>query len=516
MDQNPYVVFGRADVPCLGRKAELAKFSRLIPKNHLSIVGPRYMGKTALARELCSIFSKPIGGITSSIYWDLGTRTAGDDAEFYAQFAQVLSRGLEAVDRDSAEKLKHAEQQHYDEVRDVFEYLDELNICVLVCMDSFDHLLGRGVLTQNLWDNLGALADRYKSIRYLAISRRTLNELCWVPGSETSHFWKLFDTTPHYLRCLTEEDVDAAVQPFRERNLTVGKGFVGEIWNWSGGVPPLVAGLCRNVWDGASEGDVLTNETVNAAARRLQHDGDTLLPEVWRSFSAEQQRLLAELGVTGKQIELPKAAKPLVESHIVVQQGKLQSIRSGLLRSYAASEHGQAGGSLKEFFESKEAYCRNMRTVLDFRLGQLVGVDKTIMTHLTDMVEKLDEPDIVISKPRLIANRAFELIWNREFNGFEIPGEWIREFGKFEDRPRSPRIPTELGPQCRILDLMTQQNCTLPCRISRFTYHLLEGLPAVGNTGAHLRGPRQSLEYSIAVTMWCLQLADQLTTEIAS
>jgi hypothetical protein len=149
-------------------------------------------------------------------------------------------------------------------------------------------------------------------------------------------------------------------------------------------------------------------------------------------------------------------------------------------------------------------------------LAQLGGIDKTLRTHVTDMVEKLDEPDIVISKPRLISNRAFELIWAREFGGYTIPGEWMREFRNLANEAPPERIPDELGGQCRVLGLMTQENCGLRSRISRYTYHLLSGIRPASNTGAHLRGERQSFGYSVAVTMWCIQLVEQLSKELES
>jgi hypothetical protein len=515
MDNNPFRVFGLPG-QCLGRESDKGRLARLLAKNHISIVSPRYIGKTVLARELCSLFSNGSGEVTGSIYWDLGQRTPADDEEFYVQFAAVLAKGLKSTSPESAEKLAHAKENFHDEIHDVFDYLQELGLCILICLDSFDYLLGRGVLTRNLWDNLGALADEFKSIRYLAVSRKTLNDLCWVPGSENSHFWKLFGTSPQLLKCMTHSDLDGFVEPFRQAGVSIGKGFTPELWNWSGGIPPLVAALSRDLWEAADARAVFDNEAVNRAAREFFAGADTLLPEFWRSLTGEQQRSIVELGENGKEMTLPEAAGPLLNAGIIAQDGRRAYVQSRLLRQYAASAHGTAGGYLREFFESEEGYSRNIRTVLEFRMSQVTGLDKTLRTHVADMVEKLDEPDLVISKPRLIANRAFELIWTREFGGFEIPGEWMREFAKFTDKITSPRIPSELFMQCRILELMTEDNCSLRTRVSRYTYHLLNALRPVSNTGSHLRGDRQSFGYSVAIAGWCLQLAQQLSQELAS
>jgi hypothetical protein len=518
MDNNPFKVFGSSAGLCLGRENDKAHLASLLGKNHISIVGPRYIGKTVLARELCTILPKRSSEITGSIYWDLGQRTPSEDTEFYLQFAAVLGKGLQGVNSESAEKLARAKDNFHEEIHDVFDYLQELGLCVLICLDSFDYLLGRGVITRNLWDNLGALADEFKSLRYLAVSRKTLNDLCWVPGSENSHFWKLFGTSPRLLKCMTESDLEGFTETFARSEANIGSGFTRELWNWSGGIPPMVSALSRDMWEGADGSTVFDNELVNRVANALLKSTDTMVPEIWRSLTGEQQRFIVELGEKGKQMELPTAARPLVDSQIITLQGKCWYVHSRLLRQYAASEHGRAGGYLRDFFESEDAYSRNIRSVLEFRLARVknIDIDKVLRTHVTDMVEKLDEPDIVISKPRLIANRAFELIWEREFGGYEIPGEWTREFSKLTDKVPGQRIRSELGAQFRVLELMTEENCSLHTRVSRYTYHLLNGLGPVSNTGSHLRGDRHSFGYGVAITMWCLQLVEQLSQELAS
>jgi hypothetical protein len=516
MENNPFRVFGTSTGPCLGREADKARVARMLAKNHISIVGPRYIGKTVFARNLCTLFAKGDHEITGSIYWDLGHKTPSDDDGFYSQFTAVLGKGLRTFNAESADKLEHAKGQFHDEIHDVFAYLQELGLCFLICFDSFDSLLGRGVMTRNLWDNLGALADDFKSIRYLAVSRKTLNELCWVPGSENSHFWKLFGTSPQLLKCMTEKDVEEFAAPFRRNGATIANGFIGELWNWSGGIPPIVAALARDVWDGFDGSTAFNNELVNRVAKALLDGTDTLLQELWRSFTGEQQRFIAALGEKGQAWDLPHLARPLADSQIIALQGKCWHVRSQLLRRYAASAHGQAGAHLQEFFETEEAYSRNIRTVLEFRLAHIKDMDKTLRTHLTDMVEKLDEPDLVISKPRLIANRAFELIWLREFGGYEVPAEWLKEFSRMTDKVPPYRIPSHLGGQYRILELMTDEDCGLRSHITRHTYSLINGLGPFSNTGAHLRGDRQSFSCSVAITIWCLQTVEQLSKELAS
>jgi hypothetical protein len=142
-------------------------------------------------------------------------------------------------------------------------------------------------------------------------------------------------------------------------------------------------------------------------------------------------------------------------------------------------------------------------------------VDEQIWDYLKIILENLDKPHIVITAPRAIVNRAFELIWHREVPDGNIPGEWTRKFSKMTERPLQGKIPSDIGLQCRLLELMTDSRCDVKTRVSRYTYTLIDALPAPGNIGSHLLGARHSVGYSVALAFWCLQLADRLASELA-
>ena len=272
--------------------------------------------------------------------------------------------------------------------------------------------------------------------------------------------------------------------------MTLFGGARTELLNWSGGVPLLATVLCNRLWDGATSGSELTNESVNAVAESLLDSNSAALKDLWRSFDGEQQRLLAEIVAGTDASEDTNILRPLVDAGVIVVAKKRFAIPSRILAKYAAGEHGRVGSGFQKLFADREPFETNIRSILEFRHLQMKGmVDEEIWDHIQNIIEKLDKPHIVIGAPRAILNRAFELIWKRELPDRNIPGEWTREFASMTDKPPQGKIPTDIGFQCRILDLMTSSNCAVNTRISRYTYSLLNGLPAPGNIGSHLLKP---------------------------
>jgi hypothetical protein len=270
------------------------------------------------------------------------------------------------------------------------------------------------------------------------------------------------------------------------------------------------------LWAGASSGSELTNESVNGVAESLLESNPDTLRDLWRSFDGEQQRLLAEIATGADLSEDPSILRPLADASVIVIAKKRFSIPSRILERYAAGEHGRVGSGLQKLFATREPFEANIKSIVEFRHLQMKGVvDDQIWDYLKIILENLEKPHIVITTPRAIINRAFELIWQRELPDRNIPGEWTREFTKMTDRPPQGRVSPDIGLQCRLLGLMTDSRCAVDTRVSRYTYTLINALPAPGNIGSHLLGPRHSVGYSVALAFWCLQLADQLATELA-
>ncbi len=514
MDHNPYAIFGATIPACRGREPDMEKINRLIGKNHVSVVGPKHIGKTVFLSALTERFATGKDSFTGSVYWDMRHNTPTDDVGFYVEFARILSDGLKSTSAVEAEFLKDARKDGYQSIETVFGALSEEKKCYLICLDGFDDLLGSGLLTKNLWDNLRALGQ-LTSIKYVTGSRKRLSELCVSRESRTSDFWRIFYDPPFTLGCFSEAHLSTFLVPFAEHGVTLSGGAKTELLNWSGGIPLQTTVLSHRLWDGANSGSELTNESVNAVAESLLESNSDALQDLWRSFDGEQQRLLAEIATGADLSGDTGILRPLVDAGVIAVAKKKFSIPSRILGQYAAGVHGRVGSGLQKLFAGREDFEANIRSILEFRHLQMKGmVDEQIWDHLKVILENLDKPHIVIGAPRAIINRAFELIWQRELPDGNIPGEWTREFGKMMDRPLQGKVPSDIGLQCRLLELITDSRCAVQTRVSRYTYTLINALPAPGNIGSHLLGSRQSVGYSVALGFWCLQLADQLANEL--
>jgi hypothetical protein len=499
----------------LGRTTDLEKISRLVANNHISVVGPKYIGKTVFLRAAADRLAEAENGFTGVIYWDMRHSTPADDSGFYVAFADILSRGLRSTSPDESAWIAELGSEPYEGIEDAFRTLAEEKKRYLVCLDGFDDLLGGGVFTKALWDNLRNLGE-LGSLKYLTGSRRRLRELCKVRALLASDFWRLFGTSPFKLTCLSSEDIRAFLKPMKDGGRVLEQGAVTEIVNWSGGIPLLVSLICSELWEQSGVGSMISNSTVTSLMDNVIAGADDALDDLWQSFDVDQQVALASICRRDvlRATDVPGLLNPLLDAGMVIPSGTGFAVPSGLLRRYAAGGSAQTGLGVKMLFGDRKSFDRNIRNVLDLRLKQVESADDELRDHLMSMVEKLDKPHVVIGSIRLILNRAFELIWQSEFGGTTVPGDVIREWKRLTDRPVPSTVPADIGPQCQLLKIITDPNCEWKARTSRYTYTLIEGMPAPGNIGSHLTGSRPDLGYCVALGFWCIQLVEQLSAEL--
>jgi hypothetical protein len=493
----------------------MEKISRLVANNHISVVGPKYIGKTVFLRAAADRLAEAESGFTGVIYWDMRHSTPADDSGFYAAFAETLSGGLRATSPDESNWLAELGSEPYEGIEDAFRTLAQEKKRYLVCLDGFDDLLGGGVFTKSLWDNLRNLGE-LGSLKYLTGSRRRLRELCKVRALLASDFWRLFGTSPFKLTCLSAEDIRAFLKPLEEGGRVLEKGAVTEIANWSGGIPLLVSLICSELWEQSDVGSTVTNTTVTSMMDSVIAGADDALDDLWQSLDVDQQVAVASIsrGDALCAADVQGSLNPLLDAGLVVARGAGFAVPSGLLRRHAAGGSAQTGLGVKVLFGDRKSFDRNIRNVLELRLKQVESPDEELRDHLTSMIDKIDKPHVVMGSIRLILNRAFELIWQSEFGGTTVPGEVVRDWSRLTDRPAPSTVPADIGSQCYLLKIITDPNCQRKARTSRYTYTLIEGMPAPGNIGSHLTGSRPDLGYCVALGFWCIQLVEQLSAEI--
>jgi hypothetical protein len=128
---------------------------------------------------------------------------------------------------------------------------------------------------------------------------------------------------------------------------------------------------------------------------------------------------------------------------------------------------------------------------------------------------------------RGIADRALDLIWDREFpEKREIPPAWVSEW-VYDCQTPSQRqkmeewrsaFPSDRPQQIRLLQLITgayrTQSAPKASHIPKSAYYLLNGIFSFGNFGQHLDGEKVTDGTAVSVVMSCIELAECITTPI--
>ncbi|MCK7468936.1 MAG: hypothetical protein MZU91_12960 [Desulfosudis oleivorans] len=156
-------------------------------------------------------------------------------------------------------------------------------------------------------------------------------------------------------------------------------------------------------------------------------------------------------------------------------------------------EQPNEGNALVRLFGTGQAYQKNLKGVLERRIGQLSGIDSALKRYLERGTEDLpDHPEVFLSNVRGIVNQAFELIWRAEIPDKRIPSEWMAIWKRNEERRIDEWATT--FPQgvhrVRLLNLMTGTDRSAPCarHVRRGTYVLMNAVHAFGDFGQHQEG----------------------------
>lgn len=98
---NPYVLPGLAVADMMDRsqifKAICSDLGEKATPDHVSIVGPKYFGKTVLLNKIASYFREPGSPYQIVCYWDLRHGTPENNLDFQTKLARKLDEGLLAI-----------------------------------------------------------------------------------------------------------------------------------------------------------------------------------------------------------------------------------------------------------------------------------------------------------------------------------------------------------------------------------------------------------------------------------
>jgi hypothetical protein len=244
-----------------------------------------------------------------------------------------------------------------------------------------------------------------------------------------------------------------------------------------------------------------------------------LLQDLWDDCSEDERGSLAELA-QGRELRVndfpQQRLRTLIQRGFVKEKGGILVCSCRFMEHYA-KEHGARSTELRRLFGDSKSFDTNINGLLELRFGQLGGVDETMCDYIRLAIQSLDKPHLVVGQMRGLANRALDLIWEKELPSRVIPEEWTRQWQHDGERnPPTGNVPSGRGQQCKLLQLMVDPRKGGSSRVSRSTYLLIDHLQSVGDFGQHQDGEPVPGGFCVAVCLAAIELCEQLAKELAA
>ncbi|RME04052.1 MAG: NACHT domain-containing protein [Planctomycetota bacterium] len=520
----PYKILKKPHPPLMGRKDLLQKAIRHLCKitpDHISIIGPKFIGKTIFLREIVKYFQKNTNHYSSVFYWDIRQKFLENDQNFYENFFYGLAACLEKVDKELSEVLKNVKGDLAQNLSSIFELLEEEKQKILVILDGMDEILRK--MSRNLWDNLRSLAE-YSSLCLVTASRRRLRELCACPDSRTSDFWNIFYETPISLRPLeTDQDWQDFLEPLRQKNISFFPDALRHLKQWTGGIPILANCIAKKIYLEHNPPQKVQKRHLKNISQKILEEYRDYLDEIWEDCSANEQKSFLYVAEQGE-VNQKKLSASVIENLQIRGLIRLTEDKVRLacrLMAHHAQKSKSTLSFLYDAFEKEKEYEKNFLTVLQLRLEQIPHLDPELKNYIKKAIRDLHpQPKFALVWMRSITMRAFELIWQKELPNGQIPNSWStawkrpdKEGNPPELNPPSGKIPHKLSQQCYLLRLMCDERKAGQTRISPATFLLLDHIQSVGDLGQH---SQKNIDFSFAssVCLSAVELCSRLSSEL--
>jgi hypothetical protein len=531
MHNRKFPVFGEQIPPMLGRSTIMATLLNSLTKkmpSHLSLVGPRYFGKSVILQALEARLSLIGSPYCAVVRWDLGHQTPRSDAEFMKLLCRRLGDGILDANPDYGRHLLDVSADEYFEISEVLDAFADDGQKVLMLLDGFDKPLSIGSLTRNLWDNLLELC-RKPGFRLVTSSRKKLSELIRDEKSATSDFWGVFEGIVK-IAPFSDQDVEDILSTLPDHEFKPGAKT--ELGNWTARIPPLFMAVLNSILDDLPRGPV-DNTVVNRAASKAQAQDivTSSLAMLWDDCPAGTKDLYALL-VERKEISTVGIGK--AESESLSEKG-LASVDGNTLKPACrmlqnhVQDSGAQLGSMARLFGAWDDYRANIRGLLERRLNHISRFDDRLYRLVERAIDDIpDYPDQCLNNLTGIRDRALRLIWENEFGqGMRVPPDIVTywtEPVRNEHRlianmvqANTWAVPTDPWPQLRILGLLTgcHQHFDIKARyVTKDTYVLLDALHNFRNRAEHPDGQSIHLGVAVAALMACVELLGCLEREL--
>lgn len=522
MSDSQFPILGTEIPKLFGRNKIMNRLISDLTKkspSHLSIVGPRYSGKSVIMKALFVEMSKEKSPYDTVILMDLGHQTPSDDLSFLKLLTKNLGSSLKSNHEEYAEYLLGVEDNYYDALREVIGELNKEDIKILMLWDGFDKPLAKGNITRNLWDQLRELASN-SNFRLVTATRKKLHELIRSEDSATSDFWNIFDPTPVKVDKFDEHDKESILAAVSD--LSLSAGAIKEIENWTESYPPLYLEFINQLikLDLKTE---ISNDNINEIANSSIDIITSILSELWRDCSEASKNLYLHL-IENNEVLLSEAGvddkNSLFEKGFVTQEGNKIHKACRLLEKYAATLSGDIS-SMTRLFSENENYSDNIGSVLELRINQVKGIDEKIKKYIYRSIEDIRScPEDSLTNVRNIIDRSLDLIWLAELGEKrEIPSEWFKywEFrGEKGLEYWHKKFPSKRGHEIRLLHLITgtQNSVAKAKHVSKNTFALASALHGFGDFGQHLDGASVPIGVAVSSIMMSIELASLLTSEL--
>ena len=531
MDTPTFPILG-AEIPrLLGRDAIMARIwndlTKTTPSN-LSLVGPRYVGKTVIMNALCERASGEASPYDFVLHWHLGHVAPVSDEDFVTQICERLRACLAESGKDTSDYRSYLEDGSFGELREVTDVLDEEGLAILMIWDGFDKPLGQGRLSVHIWDQMRTLfyGKRHKIV---TATRKPLRELIRSEDAITSPFWNIFDMNPVRIRSFDADDCEAILGELRGHHFRTGAKT--ELINWTAGFPPLYLGVLNHIVRDVPGGSV-NNETVNQAAERALGDLSDIVADLWQDCPTGAQDLFLHLVDRGE-ITSSEAGRLetacLLEKGFAGESGRTLKPACRMVEWHIQGQ-GRDTGSMARLFGTWSDYSVNIRSLLERRLAHISRFDERLYRLVERAIDDIPGyPDDCLNNLNGIRDCALQLIWQREF-GLEgrAPQELI---AYWTTPPRSHNrmvqnmmssdcwdVPADPLGQIRLLSLLTGSYRDFEAKakaVSKDTYVLIDAIHNFRNRAQHPDGQSIHLGVAVAAIMTCLELLGCLERELS-
>ena len=497
--------------------------------SNLSVIGPRWIGKTVLLKAIADRAVKDSESPYSLVlHWHLGHVCPTTDVEFIAGLCRQLHQVMQDAPKDYSDYQKYLKEESYSHLKEITDLLDEGDEPVLMLWDGLDKPLGQENLSVHLWDQMRSIIDGKKH-KIVTATRAPLDLLIRNEQASTSEFWNIFD--PSYIKPFDDTDLDELLGI---AGLELTSGGRTELNNWTGGHPRLLLELLNRLAAGDYPSPI-DNSSVVDAATGMKRDARSWLSSIWNECPQEAQDAYQALVQNGEatvqdlgsqQVELLKD-----RGFAVTQRNKVKpSCR--LLREHLQNTSSDSSG-LARLFKAPDDFRSNIREVLRIRLEQIPSVENDLQRWVGQSILGMpDHPGDCLTNLTDIRDRALDLVMQHEFGTDRcVPQDKI-DYWEYKVQTNkaqnnkvlsairgqnSLRVPSDRALQIGLLQLLTGgvQGLESKARsVSKDTYEMISAIHGLRNRKEHADGQPVSESVAVATIMTCLALLDRLAAEL--